>query len=349
MAKCAYVDGILLVLPADVLDAETQACQMRKRDLGVPLITCAGGILRQDSVRLGLAALPNDVQFVLIHDAARPFASTKLSYSICQALENGAVAVVPALPVTDTIKVCVQNKVQATPNRDTLVSVQTPQGFTKKLLQQGHAQILEEQLVVTDDAQVMEHLGYPVTVIDGEESNQKITRPIDLHLLAEPRSDFVILCGQGYDVHRYGGNRPLVLGGVPIPSSLQILAHSDGDVLLHALMDALLGCAALGDIGEHFPDTDETYANISSAILLDHVLSLIRAKRISPMHVDATIIAQKPKIAPYREQIRNNIARLLALPKEHVNIKATTEETLGFTGRCEGIKAHCLVTCKSSE
>ena len=151
--------------------------------------------------------------------------------------------------------------------------------------------------------------------------------------------------GQGYDVHRYGGSRSLILGGIPIPTDLRVEAHSDGDVLLHAIMDALLGAAALGDIGELFPPDDDRYEGVSSAVLLDIVLGRLRQKNMHPLHLDCTIVAQKPKVAPYREQIRKNVARVLSLPLESVNIKATTEEKLGFTGRTEGIKAMAIVLC----
>ncbi len=152
--------------------------------------------------------------------------------------------------------------------------------------------------------------------------------------------------GQGYDVHRFGGSRPLVLGGVPIPTDKTIEAHSAGDVLLHAIADALLGAAAMGDIGDLFPPDAPRFDGISSGILLDKVVLLLKEKGICPVHIDCTVIAQKPKIAPYRTQICTNVARLLCLPRESVNIKATTEEKLGFTGRCEGIKAQAVVLCQ---
>ncbi len=152
--------------------------------------------------------------------------------------------------------------------------------------------------------------------------------------------------GQGYDVHRFGGNRPFVLGGVPIPTDITIEAHSDGDVLLHAIADALLGAAALGDIGDLFPPDDPQFDGISSGILLDRVLLHLKEKGIYPLHADCTVIAQRPKIAPYRAQICANVAGLLGLSRESVNIKATTEEKLGFTGRGEGIKATSVVLCQ---
>ncbi|MBQ7457031.1 MAG: 2-C-methyl-D-erythritol 2,4-cyclodiphosphate synthase [Desulfovibrio sp.] len=154
--------------------------------------------------------------------------------------------------------------------------------------------------------------------------------------------------GQGYDVHRYGGARPMVLGGIPIPGPITIDAHSDGDVLVHAIMDALLGALALGDIGDHFPPTDPTYEGISSMLLLDMVLNLCKQAHLTILHLDATIIAQKPTIAPYREQIRKNLANALNLPRDSINIKATTEEKLGFTGHLEGIKAQAVVLCQKN-
>lgn len=150
--------------------------------------------------------------------------------------------------------------------------------------------------------------------------------------------------GMGYDVHRYGPGRPLKLGGVLIPGGPEVVAHSDGDVLLHALMDALLGCAALGDIGQHFPDSQARYEGISSAVLLDQVLEMLRGAGLELSHVDLTIVAQTPRLSPFREEIRKNVARLLGLDTARVNLKATTEEGLGFTGRSEGIKAYAVVS-----
>ena len=345
MAKCALLEGIVIALPPKDLEEEEQRVAKLALDLGVMVKTCAGGLRRQDSVCAALKVLPTLTKFVVIHDAARPFATTNLTYQICQKLLAGSEAVIPGLPVTDTIKVCAEQKVVQTLERDKLYAIQTPQGFCLEPLRAAHENLLAKGIDVTDDAKAMELMGIPVDIILGEETNIKITNPKDLELLKEEEPMPSLICGQGYDVHRFGGTRPLILGGVKLPTNLTVAAHSDGDVLLHALMDALLGAGALGDIGQHFPDSDPEYAGISSAVLLDHVLTLLRNKKIFPTHIDATIIAEKPKIAPYREQIRLNIARLLTLPKESVNIKATTEETLGFTGRLEGLKAICLATC----
>ncbi len=190
----------------------------------------------------------------------------------------------------------------------------------------------------------MESQGHTVIMVEGESDNRKITHPEDLRLLTEKTAPQAFpRIGFGYDVHRYGPGRPLRLGGVLLDGGMEVVAHSDGDVLLHALMDALLGCAGLGDIGEHFPDADAAFDNISSAVLLDEVLRLFHGQGLRLSNVDLTIIAQKPRVGTYKAAIRKNVARLLHLPPELVNVKATTEEKLGFTGRVEGIKAQAAV------
>ena len=186
--------------------------------------------------------------------------------------------------------------------------------------------------------------GQPVRIVPGKSANIKITTPEDLRVLASSPPQPIPCTGFGYDVHAYGGNRPMVLGGMPIAGAPFIKAHSDGDVLLHALCDAILGCLGLGDIGEHFPDNDERFENISSGILLSEVMDMARARGLCITHVDLTIIAQTPRLGPHKAAIRGNVARLMELADEQVNIKATTEEHLGFTGRKEGIKAVAVVT-----
>ena len=259
MAKCALLDGILIALPEDALANEQERLTTLAKNLGLPVEMCAGGLRRQDSVSKALSKLPATTRFVLIHDAARPFASTALTYQICQRLLAGSCAVIPAKPVTDTIKICQESKVKTTLERANLYTIQTPQGFDFKLLKSAHKNLAAKNLEVTDDAQAVELLGSEVEIIPGEDENIKITNPKDLESLQEEKAMPQIVCGQGYDVHRFGGSRPLILGGVNIPTNLTIAAHSDGDVLLHAIMDALLGAAALGDIGQHFPDSDAAY------------------------------------------------------------------------------------------
>ena len=348
MSRSASVAGIVFVFPASQIDeaSELLADLHKYDDLGLPWVVACGGALRQDSVRLGLAALPVRPASVLVHDAARPFLSPALVRRVCHELAQGAAGVIPAISVTDTIKTVENGRVTATLPREGLAAVQTPQGFQLKTLLAAHAHALEAGLAVTDEASLLEALGFEVRVIQGEASNVKITRPEDLDLLRDEAALPSIRTGMGYDVHRYGQGRPMRIGGVSIPGAPEVLAHSDGDVLLHALADALLGCACLGDIGQHFSDKDSRFEGISSAILLHQVLDMVREAGCTPCHVDMTIVAQVPKLAPYREEIRKNVARLMGLPASCVNLKATTEEHLGFTGRSEGIKAYAVVTAR---
>lgn len=348
MGKAACISGIVLVFPADVLEEHKQivAKLLHSDPLGIPIRCTSGGAMRQDSVRQGINQLPFEATHVLVHDAARPFLTPSLVNNICQRLALGAKAVIPAIPLTDTVKRYSGNKITQTLDRTQLIAVQTPQGFEKKLLADSHIIAVDKSLAVTDDASLLEVMGEEVIWIPGETENRKITQPEDMKFL-QNRSTTSTCVGMGYDVHRYGDGRPMRLGGIAIHNAPEVIAHSDGDVLLHALMDALLGCAGLGDIGQHFPDTDNKFENISSVILLDKVISLLQDAKIAVRHVDATIIAQKPKLASHKQEIRANLARLLSLEERHVNIKATTEEGLGFTGRLEGIKASVVVTCEA--
>ena len=346
MAASPRIHGLVLVFPPDRKEeAEAEMRTLEKNESpGVPLLAAGGGERRQDSVRLGLAALPADCTAVLVHDSARPFLTTALVSRLALTLEEGCDGAIPGVAVTDTIKeVDDDNDVTRTPDRSSLRAVQTPQAFPLTSLREAHARAEAEGWDVTDDASLMERCGYKVRVIEGDMTNIKITHPQDLSLLDE-RKSLLPCCGYGYDVHAYGGDRPLVLGGITVGGPLLVRAHSDGDVLLHALMDAILGCFGGGDIGQLFPDNDPRFEGISSVALLDHVLGLAADAGVRIVHADLTVIAQKPRLAPYADQIRRNVARLLDLPLEHVGFKATTEEKLGFTGELLGLKAVALVT-----
>lgn len=344
------VKGVVFVFPPDEVDERRELVDelARTKNFPLPYRVTVGGERRQDSVRNGLLALPEDCTRVLVHDAARPFAKPAMIQRLIQALEEGAQGVVPAVAVKDTIKLVDDGNVVETLQRSRLAAAQTPQGFDRKILEEAHRRAQEEDWEVTDDASMLERMGARVRIAPGEEDNVKITTISDLELLQESKNPMFCI-GQGYDVHRYGQGRPMVLGGVPIPNAPQVVAHSDGDVLLHALMDALLGAAALGDIGQHFPDADQAYANASSAALLQEVLDLIKRHGVYPSHVDMTVIAQTPKIAPWRDKIRANTAAMLDLPEHSVNLKATTEEGLGFTGEKLGVKAMAVALCHRRE
>lgn len=351
--RTARMRGLVFVFPEPFLEeAQTLLSPLMAAEApGLPWQCVAGGESRRESVGRGLAALPAACDTVLVHDAARPFVNACLVNTVLDALEGGASAVIPGIPVTDTVKrVDETGRVLETPARDRLRAVQTPQGFCLTRLQAAHAEAATRGLDATDDAMLLEMLGETVLVVPGQESNRKITTPEDLNLLRErekatrPRPDFIPRTGFGYDVHRYNGPRPLVLGGIPIPTEITVQAHSDGDTLLHALTDALLGCLGQGDIGGIFPDTDPTLEGISSGIMLAEVMQRVERAGLILCHADLTIVAQTPKIAPHREAIRRNIAALLGLPPEQVNLKATTEERLGFTGEKLGIKAYAVVS-----
>jgi 2-C-methyl-D-erythritol 4-phosphate cytidylyltransferase / 2-C-methyl-D-erythritol 2,4-cyclodiphosphate synthase len=340
------MQGIVLVFPQD--DPEHGLALARehasRNDPGLPWKAVPGGSRRQDSVANALSALPGSCTHVLVHDSARPFVSAPLIRRVVQAMLDGADAVIPAVAVTDTIKLIDGGVVGETIPRARLAAAQTPQGFRVGLLREVMKRAESECWEATDDASLVERFGHPVAVVPGEEGNVKITTARDLRLLTGPPEPPVPCVGWGYDVHRYGAGRPMVLGGVPIPGGPQVVAHSDGDVLLHALTDGLLGCIGRGDIGELFPDTDPALAGISSAVFLAEVLDISRREGLTLCHVDMTVIAQVPRLAPFREQIRRNVASLLGMDPCHVNLKATTEEGLGFTGECKGIKAVSIVT-----
>ncbi|MFW5836991.1 MAG: 2-C-methyl-D-erythritol 4-phosphate cytidylyltransferase [Desulfovibrionaceae bacterium] len=346
-ARMPPVKGVVFVFPpGEVAEREAMVRELAgERNFPLPFRVTAGGERRQDSVRNGLAALPAACSRVLVHDAARPFARPAMIQRLIDELDRGAPGVIPALPVKDTIKRVQGGEVAETLERRELAAVQTPQGFDRAALERAHALALEQGWKVTDDASMLERMGAAVRIVDGEEDNVKITTASDLELLQERRAPEPCV-GQGYDVHKYGPGRPMVLGGVPIPKGPEVVAHSDGDVLLHALMDALLGAAGLGDIGQHFPDTDQSFAAANSAVLLQEVLELLAKNGVTPVHVDMTIIAQVPRIAPWRDKIRANTASMLGLPERCVNLKATTEEGLGFTGQKLGIKAMAVAMCR---
>ena len=354
MAKVARMNGLIFVFPQDQFtEHETGLNALAVlHDIGIPCLAVPGGARRQDSVYAGLKALPSTCTHVLVHDGARPFASPALINRICDELEKGVQAVIPGVEVVDTIKQVSagpdQNEyVSATLERASLRAIQTPQGFELAVLKKAHEKALADKLNVTDDASLLEYLGASVQVVEGEMENLKITSPGDLASLARQTSATVQLVpcnGFGYDVHKYGQGRQMKLGGVPINGAPEVIAHSDGDVLLHALTDALLGCLGQGDIGELFPDTDAAFDNIDSGILLSEVMDRIAEAEIQITHVDLTIIAQIPRLSPWKEAIKKNVASLMHLPLSSVGVKATTEEGLGFTGEKKGIKAVALVS-----
>ncbi len=298
-----------------------------------------GGASRAESVKLALARL-NGEEIVLIHDGARPLVSEKLIRAAVQYAEQYGAAV-PAVPVKDTIRVCSGGFGAGTPERSTLRAVQTPQAFRAAELVRAYA---AAGLGETDDAAVYEKAGGCVYLFEGEGTNLKLTSPEDFYAAqAILGGGKMMRVGSGYDVHAFAEGRKLILGGVEISHEKGLAGHSDADVLIHAIMDALLGAAALGDIGKHFPDTDQAYKDIDSRKLLARVGELLAQHGYRIGNIDAVVIAQAPKLSPHISAMRQNIARSLGISEEGVSVKATTTEGLGFEGRKEGIAAQASV------
>lgn len=297
-----------------------------------------GGKERQDSVYSALQQINRKrpgVEYVLVHDAARPFVSQEIIDYVIEATV-GVGAAIACVPVKDSIR---QGTSEESRNveRSNLYNVQTPQGFKKSVLMEAYEQAFADKYYGTDDASLVERIGQPVELVMGQYDNIKITTKEDM-----PMENRV---GTGFDVHALVEGRPLILGGVEIPFEKGLDGHSDADVLIHALMDALLGAAALGDIGRHFPDTDPAYKGISSVKLLEHVAGLLEDEFYKVGNVDITVMAQRPKIKSYIDDMRKIIAEMLDIDISRVNIKGTTTERLGFVGREEGIAAQaaCLL------
>ncbi len=309
-----------------------------------PLALVPGGVTRQQSVSAGVNAVPQKAELIAIHDGARPFVTAEMIVRVAAvaAKTGGASA---AVRVKDTVKQTDDaGVVVATPDRRALWNVQTPQIFLWDLYLSALKQANDKGLDLTDDCGLMEAFCHPPVMVEGDYRNIKITTPEDVAVatafLAERSPSMRI--GHGYDVHRLVEGRELILGGVTIPHETGLLGHSDADVLLHAIMDGLLGAAALGDIGTWFPDTDAAYKGVDSGRLLQETVKLISSKGYTVGNIDATLLCQAPKLKPHIPQMRENIAAWCGITTDQVSVKATTEEGLGFTGEKLGIAAHAV-------
>lgn len=323
-----YVDEIFVAANADYCELTEKLC----RGFSKLKKIVAGGAERQDSVRAALDCLRGENGIVLVHDAARPFVSEAVINAVIEGTADFGAAI-PTVPAKDTIRQ-VDGTGSRTLQRETLACVQTPQGFRISLIKHAFEKAQAEGFLGTDDASLVERMGINISMVQGEDANRKITTREDLE--TEMR------IGTGYDVHRLVEGRPLVLCGEQIPYKKGLLGHSDADVALHALMDAMLGAAGLGDIGKHFPDTDERYRGISSMKLLQKTAELLREAGYFLGNADITIIAQRPKIAGYIPKMRANIAEIMNCDENKINIKGTTTEKLGFVGREEGIASEAV-------
>jgi 2-C-methyl-D-erythritol 4-phosphate cytidylyltransferase/2-C-methyl-D-erythritol 2,4-cyclodiphosphate synthase len=305
-----------------------------------------GGATRQATVRNALAHLPDGVRLVAVHDAARPLVSPALlERLVATALQHGTA--VPALPVQDTLKRSDDGRiVQATVAREGLYRVQTPQVSRADWLINAHRRAAEEGFEqATDDAQLLERAGYPVHLVDGDPRNLKLTTPDDLSLLRLYAGEGALTrTGIGYDIHQLTEGRTLMLGGVAIDYPYGLQGHSDADVVLHAICDALLGAAALGDIGQHFPNSDPRWKDAPSLTLLQQVRTLLTQHGWQPLHIDAMALAEAPKLAPYIPEMRARIAHTLGILPEQVSIKATTNEGMDAVGARRAIACYAVAT-----
>jgi len=349
--QVAAVDLVVVVVPArDCAWVEELVGRYQFDRLAGRIMVVSGGRLRQDSVAAGLAVLPPDTEMVVVHDGARPLVSAAIIEAcLDKARQSGAA--ITAVPVKDTLKaVGAGQKILKTVARAELWQAQTPQAARLALLREAYAAAAAADFVGTDEAALLEQIGCPVAVVEGSERNIKITRPADL-LLAEailmhekpPVFMPEIRVGHGYDAHRLVPDRPLVLGGVTVPHPTGLLGHSDADVLTHALCDAILGAIGAGDIGRHFPAADPQFKDIRSIKLLAQVVALAGKMGFKLLNADLTVIAQEPQLADYLFDMKEILTEVCQVKLHAINLKATTTEKMGFTGRQEGIAAHAVV------
>ena len=342
-ASCPLVGELILVAGKNKAYLEEQAKHCPK-----PVQVVRGGATRAESAKNGVLAAGG--RLVAIHDAARPFVSEAVMEAVMAAAARcGAAA--PAVPVKDTIKQAVRGdgktvpahcRVSTTPDRSTLYAVQTPQCFDRAEYLAALDELdAEKARLVTDDCSLFELTGRPVELTQGDYANLKITTREDLPR-PEQKEETKMRIGHGYDVHRLVEGRKLILGGVEVPYEKGLLGHSDADVLAHAVMDAVLGAAALGDIGQHFPDTAKEYEGADSLVLARRVAEIIKEHGYRIGNIDATLLCQKPKLASYIPAMRQKLADAFGMDVDAVSVKATTEEHLGFTGEGLGIAAHAV-------
>jgi 2-C-methyl-D-erythritol 4-phosphate cytidylyltransferase / 2-C-methyl-D-erythritol 2,4-cyclodiphosphate synthase len=351
--RTAIIDEVILAVPEKDIDF-VQKEIIKKYHLTKITSVVAGGAQRQDSVRNALAVINDDCDIVVVHDGVRPFVTEQMIGAVVAATKDHLAASI-GVPAKDTIKETEDNGVVLkTVPRQNLWLTQTPQAFRLDTLKKAYNAAYSDNYYGTDDASLVERIGIKVQMVTGAYDNIKITTPEDLitaEALLKNRSRKKMMphSGFGYDSHRFVPGGKLILGGVEIPFDKGLQGHSDADVLLHAVCDALLGATAGGDIGRHFPDTDPAFEGISSALLLERVAKMISAKGFSINNIDATIVMEKPKLAPFADRISANIAGILNLAITDVNIKAKTNEGMGFVGRNEGVAVFAIAAVVKEE
>jgi 2-C-methyl-D-erythritol 4-phosphate cytidylyltransferase/2-C-methyl-D-erythritol 2,4-cyclodiphosphate synthase len=309
-----------------------------------------GGTTRQESVLLGLQALPgSDITHVMIHDAVRPFFDHDMLDRVFEALASGAPAVLPAIAVADTLKRGTTDKLVAdTVSRADLYAAQTPQSFDLAVILAAHEKVRAEgRIDFTDDAAIAEWAGLPVRLVAGSPDNVKLTVKRDIAMADEKLSATLlpdVRTGNGYDVHQLEPGDGVTLCGVFIPHDQRLKGHSDADVALHALTDALLATCGAGDIGDHFPPSDMQWKGAPSRIFIEHAAKIVREHGGTIMNADVSLIAEAPRVGPHREAMRARLSEYLGIDIQRCSVKATTNETIGFVGRREGIAAIATAT-----
>ncbi len=336
LAACAEVNALIVVAPPGF----ERIAGDEVYGTGKLRAVVAGGATRQDSVRAGLARTTDRDRVVLVHDAARPFIDAEVVARVLEGVRTHGAAI-PVAPVVDTIKRVKAGRIGATVDRETLGAAQTPQGFDRKTLLAAYARAARAGVALTDEAMAMERAGLQVAAVPGSVRNFKITTPDDLARairLLTPEAA-ALRVGLGFDAHRLAPNRRLMLGGVHVPTDLGLAGHSDGDVLLHALCDALLGAGALGEIGSLFPSSDSKIKGAPSSTFVAEVRKRLASAHLSIVNVDATLIAERPRLSGYLDAMKQSIVRLLDLEPGQVSIKVKSTDALGAIGRGEGIAA----------
>ncbi len=338
--QSSFLDEVILVTTPEERDIFSDI--VHRVAGGIPVHFADGGRTRMESVAKGLGAISEKAEIVLVHDGARPGVTGADFDRLISVISKETPAALFALDCVDTIKETDETgRVTRTPCRERLKRAQTPQGARANIFRDCMARALSEHWDVTDDASLLEKCGVPVLCLPGREEFFKVTFPEDAKRIekTEAGSSPPFSVGQGYDIHRFAADRPLVLGGVKIRETDGLLGHSDADVLIHAVMDALLGAAGLPDIGHWFPDTDARFAGVSSLALLERVRETIEKAGYSVGNLDVTVLAEAPKLAPHKEKMKENLANALQISPRQISVKATTNETLGAIGRREGIAA----------
>ena len=346
---------IIIVAKKNEIPLLKKLIQKEGVSIVTPITFVEGGAERQDSVSCGLKKLKNQNGFVMIHDGARPFVELHLIEDLNNVVHQTEAAIL-GVAVKDTIKKVENKMVTETLLRSTLWQVQTPQAFSSELIVKAHQTAELEGFLGTDDASLVERLGVKVEMVPGSYNNIKITTWGDMIIgeailkqqQREQKEDNMQRVGQGYDVHQLVEGRPCIIGGVEIPFEKGLAGHSDADVLIHAVIDALLGAAGKGDIGQLFPDTDPAFKEADSGKLLQQVSNLLKRENLTILNIDTTILAEKPKMHPYLKEMQENLAFDCQIGAERVNVKATTSEKVGFVGRQEGIAAMAICLLKKN-